>query len=42
MDWSPLADTTTPRGYLLLCSVLTFHDAGLWQCSLHGGASDSA
>jgi hypothetical protein len=31
-----LAATTTPGGYLLLCSVLTFHDAGLWQRSLRG------
>jgi hypothetical protein len=35
-DQSLLADTTTPRGYLHLCSVLTFYDAGLWQCSPHG------
>jgi hypothetical protein len=21
---------------MLLCCVLTFHDAGLWQCNLHG------
>jgi hypothetical protein len=26
MDYSPLAATNTPRGYLLLCSVLTFED----------------
>jgi hypothetical protein len=28
--------TTTHGGYLLLCIVLTFHDAGLLQRSLHG------
>jgi hypothetical protein len=27
---------TTPRGYLRSCSVITFYDAGLRQCSLHG------
>jgi hypothetical protein len=31
-----LAATTTPRGHLHSCSVLTFYDAGLRQCSLHG------
>jgi hypothetical protein len=31
-----LVATTTPRDYLHLCSVVTFYDAGLWQCSLHG------
>jgi hypothetical protein len=28
--------TTTPRGYLHSCSVLTFYDGCLRQCSLHG------
>jgi hypothetical protein len=27
--------TTTPRGYLHLCKVLTLYDASLRQCSLH-------
>jgi hypothetical protein len=31
-----LAVTTTHRGYLCSCSVLTFYNTGLWQRSLHG------